>query len=60
MVQNNSRAISKVFINEHLRIFILPPLCISDTFNTTAVLVSAKTFAEKKKAETKTTLKKIN
>ena len=53
MVQNNSRALSKVFINEHLRIFILPPLCISDTFNTTAVLVSAKTFAEKKKQRQK-------
>ena len=53
MVQNNLRAISKVFINEHLRIFILPPLRISDTFNTTAVLVSAKTFAEKKKQRQK-------
>ena len=39
-----------MFINEHLAIFILPPLRISDTLNTTAVLVSLrKTFAENKK-----------
>ena len=39
-----------MFINEHLGIFILPPLRISDTLNTTAVLVSLrKTFAENKK-----------
>lgn len=58
MVQNNSRAISKVFINEHLRIFILPPLCISDTFNTTAVLVSLRKLLLKRKSRDKNNFKK--
>lgn len=58
MVQNNSRAISKVFINEHLRIFILPPLRISDTFNTTAVLVSLRKLLLKRKSRDKNNFKK--
>ena len=53
-----------MFINEHLAIFILPPLRISDTLNTTAVLVSLRKHLLKKKKKKnhwgKNEFKKLN
>ena len=51
-----------MFINEHLGIFILSPLRISDTLNTTAVLVSLRKhlLKKKKKKKKKTTGAKMS
>ena len=53
-----------MFINEHLGIFILPPLRISDTLNITAVLVSLRKHLLKKKKKknhwVKNEFKKLN
>ena len=51
-----------MFINEHLGIFILPPLRIFDTLNTTAVLVSLRKHLLKKKKNhwDKNEFKKLN